>query len=94
MFFNRLGESRDRSYEDQTNHAVGLALLTAAIALWNAAHLPVAVEEFGRRGEHIPEEKLSHLSPEGWEHIILAGVYHRELAVTSTPEDVMNDLRQ
>jgi TnpA family transposase len=49
VFFNRLGESRDRSYEDQMNHAGGLALLTAAIALWNAAHLPVAVEELRSR---------------------------------------------
>src|SRR3712207_1229784 len=49
VFFNRLGESRDRSYEDQMNHAGGLALLTAAIALWNAAHLPVAVEQLTSR---------------------------------------------
>ena len=49
VFVNRLGESRDRSYEDQMNRAGGLALLTAAIALWNAAHLPVAVEELRSR---------------------------------------------
>ena len=33
VFFNRLGESRHRSYEDQMNRAGGLALLTATIAL-------------------------------------------------------------
>lgn len=38
VFFNRLGESRDRSHEDQVNRAGGLALITAAIAPWNAAH--------------------------------------------------------
>lgn len=31
VFFNRLDESRDRSYEAQMNRAGGLALLTAAI---------------------------------------------------------------
>jgi TnpA family transposase len=30
VFFNRLGELRDRSHEDQQGHASGLALLTAA----------------------------------------------------------------
>ena len=91
VFFNRLGESRDRSYEDQMNRAGGLALLTAAIALWNAAHLPVAVEELRSRGEDIPDEKLSHLSPLGWEHSTLTGIYHWDLTVTSILENLLND---
>lgn len=33
VFFNRLGELRDRSYEDQQGRASGLALLCAAIGL-------------------------------------------------------------
>lgn len=58
------------------NRAGGLALLTATIALWNAAHLPVAVaEELWRRGEEIPDEHLGHLSPLGWEHITPTGAY-------------------
>jgi TnpA family transposase len=91
VFFNRLGESRDRSYEDQMNRAGGLALLTAAIAFWNAAHLPVAVEELRSRGENIPEEKLSHLSPLGWEHITLTGIYHWDLTPTSSLEELLHD---
>ena len=91
VFFNRLGESRDRSYEDQMNRAGGLALLTAALSLWNAAHLPVAVEKLRDRGEHIPDEKLSHLSPLGWEHITLTGIYHWDLTATSTLESLLID---
>lgn len=89
VFFNRLGESRDRSYEDQMNRAGGLALLTAAISLWNAAHLPVAVEKLRDRGENIPDGKLSHLSPLGWEHITLTGIYHWDLTATSALEDLL-----
>jgi TnpA family transposase len=84
VFFNRLGESRDRSYEDQMNRAGGLALLTAAIALYNAAYLPLAVERLAERGEEIPEEKLAHLSPLGWEHITLTGIYHWDFTATSS----------
>jgi TnpA family transposase len=43
VFFNRLGELRDRSYEDQQGRANGLTLLTAAIGLWNAVYLERAV---------------------------------------------------
>ena len=91
VFFNRLGESRDRSYEDQMNRAGGLALLTAAIATWNAAHLPGAVEKLRSQGENIPEEKLSHLSPLGWEHITLTGIYHWDLTATSTLEELLHE---
>ncbi len=44
VFFNRLGELRDRSYEDQQGRASGLTLLTAAIGLWNAVYSPECVE--------------------------------------------------
>jgi TnpA family transposase len=33
LFFNRLGEIRDRSYENQRHRASGLNLLVAAIIL-------------------------------------------------------------
>jgi TnpA family transposase len=35
MFFNRLGELRDRTYENQRHRASGLNLVVAAIVLWN-----------------------------------------------------------
>ena len=35
VFFNRLGEIRDRSFEQQRYRASGLNLITAAIVLWS-----------------------------------------------------------
>jgi NAD(P)-dependent dehydrogenase (short-subunit alcohol dehydrogenase family) len=40
VFFNRLGEIRDRSYENQRHRASGLNLLVAAIILWNPSLAP------------------------------------------------------
>jgi TnpA family transposase len=79
VFFNRLGELRDRSYEDHANRASGLALLTSAIALWNAVYLGRAVEALRERGEEIPEKYIAHLSPLEWEHITLTGIYRWDL---------------
>ena len=79
VFFNRLGELRDRSYEDQQGRASGLTLLTAAIALWNAVYLERVVEELRARGEEIPDEYLRHLSPLEWEHVTLTGIYRWDL---------------
>ncbi|MBB3104803.1 TnpA family transposase [Azomonas macrocytogenes] len=39
MFFNRQGEIRDRSFEQQRYRASGLNLVTAAIVLWNTVYL-------------------------------------------------------
>ncbi len=75
IFFNRLGEVRDRSYEDQRYRASGLNLVLAAIVLWNTVYLAKAVEYVTQQGMNIPEEHLQHLSPLGWEHINLTGDY-------------------
>jgi TnpA family transposase len=40
VFFYRLGEIRDRSFEQQRYRASGLNLLTAAIVLWNTVYGP------------------------------------------------------
>ena len=75
IFFNRLGELRDRSYEDQRHRARGLNLLVAAIILWNTVYLAEAIETLKKKGVEVREEYLQHLSPLGWEHINLTGDY-------------------
>jgi TnpA family transposase len=44
VFFNRLGEIRDRSYDNQRHRASGLNLLVAAIILWNTVYLQRAID--------------------------------------------------
>lgn len=74
VFFNRLGEVRDRSFENQCYRASGLNLVVAAIILWNTVHLEKAVAEVRERQE-VPDDYLSYLSPLGWDHINLTGDY-------------------
>jgi TnpA family transposase len=54
VFFNRLGELRDRSCEDQQVGASGPALLTAAIGLWNAVYRNVRSRSCGRGARRSP----------------------------------------
>ncbi len=75
VFFNRLGEIRDCSYEDQLHRASGLQLLISAIVLWNTVYISRAVDALRAKGVDIPEEYLQHISPLGWEHITLTGDY-------------------
>ena len=79
VFFNRLGEMRDRSFDNQRYRAGGLTLLTAAIILWNTVYLERAVQALRNHGHPVEDVLLPHLSPLGWEHINLTGdyVWHR-----------------
>ena len=43
VFIYRLGEIRDRTYENQQHRASGLNLLVSAIILWNTRYLSRAV---------------------------------------------------
>jgi len=44
VFFNRLGEIRERSFESQQYRASGLNLVVAAIILWNTVYLEQAIQ--------------------------------------------------
>ena len=74
MYFNRLGEVRDRSFENQFYRASGLNLIVAAIVLWNTVYLEKAIDEVRARRD-FPAEFLTYLSPLGWNHIGLTGDY-------------------
>jgi TnpA family transposase len=75
VFFNRLGELRDRTFENQRYRASGLNLVVAAIILWNTVYLSRAVDRLRAEGHELPTERLAHVAPLGWEHISLTGDY-------------------
>lgn len=75
VFFNRLGEIRDRSFEQQRYRASGLNLVTGAIVLWNTIYLERATNVVRNHNPDIADDLLQYLSPLGWEHINLTGDY-------------------
>jgi TnpA family transposase len=75
VFFYRLGEIRDRSFEQQRYRASGLNLVTAAIVLWNTVYLERATSALRGHGKSLDDTLLQYLSPLGWEHINLTGDY-------------------
>jgi TnpA family transposase len=71
----RQGEIRDRTTEKQHFRIAGLNLLTAIIIFWNTDQLGKAVIQRKKAGLETPEYLLRHISPLGWEHILLIGQY-------------------
>ncbi len=73
--FNRLGEIRDRTYDQQRHRASGLNLVVAAIVLWNTVYLERAVNALRLQGRAIDQGLLKHVAPIHWNHINLTGDY-------------------
>ena len=75
VFFNRLGEIRDRSFDQQRYRTSGLNLVTAAIVLWNTVYLDRATSAMKEQNPALDDDLFQHLSPLGWEHINFTGDY-------------------
>lgn len=75
VFFNWLGELRDRTFENQCYRASGVNLAVAAIMLWNTVYLARAVTQLRAEGHDLPDDLLAHIAPLGWEHISLTADY-------------------
>jgi hypothetical protein len=75
VFFHRLSELRDRSFESQACRASGLNLLVVAIFLWNTRYLQAAFDALRARCHPIPPELGRHVALLGWEHVGLTGGY-------------------
>ncbi len=73
--FNRLGELRDRAYDQQRHRASGLNLVVAAIILWNTVYLERALAALRQQDTTIDERLLTHIAPIHWNHINLTGDY-------------------
>ena len=92
VFIHRLGEIRDRTYENQQHRASGLNLVVSAIILWNTRYLERAVAIM-RQTEDVPDHLLAHLSPLAWEHVNLTGDYIWSAERVSENADGMRPLR-
>lgn len=73
LSFNQRGKITNRTSENQHLRMMHLNLLTAIIIYWNTKRLAKIVDDISKKGIYISPEKLAHLSPLGWENIILTG---------------------
>lgn len=75
VFIHRLGEIRDRTFDQQLYGASGLNLVRAAIVLWNTVYLERAAQALRDAGSLKDDSLQQYMSPLGWENINLTGDY-------------------
>jgi Tn3 transposase DDE domain len=78
--FHRLGRLRDRAVEAQQYRASGLALVTAAIALWNTVYLDRALDDLRCSSEMISEGRdVDGKLVRGADKLAQIGIVHLQL---------------
>lgn len=73
LSFNRHGEIRNKTSEGQHYRIAGMNLLAAIVIYWNTKKLGEITKNLTNESKELKPELLSHISPLGWEHIILTG---------------------
>ena len=75
MFAHSQGRIRDRTQDAQQKRVMALNLVIAAIVYWNTSYMDKATEHLRRQGRLPDPILLRHVSPLGWNHIVLTGDY-------------------
>ena len=75
VFAHSQGRIRDRSHDAQQKRVMALNLVIAAIVYWNTLYMDKATDHLQRQGRLPDPSLLRHVSPLGWDHIILTGDY-------------------
>ena len=75
VFAHSQGRIRDRSHDAQQKRVMALNLVIAAIVYWNTSYMEKATDHLRRHGRLPEPSLLRHVSPLGWDHIVLTGDY-------------------
>jgi TnpA family transposase len=91
-YYGRRGRADQRDFEQQTSAASCLLLILAAIIYWQIQEIERTLSTADQESERLDLSMLSHVSPIGWDNVLLYGEYllNRDLirggGQRSTPE--------
>ena len=75
VHYGRLDRLDQRDFELQTGAASCLLLILAAIIYWQIREIDRVLSEAGSDADDLNFELLSHISPIGWDNVLLYGEY-------------------
>ena len=73
VHYGRLGRLDQRDFERQTGAASCLLRILAAIICWQIREIDRVLSEAGSDADDLNFELLSHISPIGWDNVLLYG---------------------
>ncbi len=75
VHYGKRGQADGRDFQQQMNRASCLVLIEAAIIYWQIMQIDEVLRFWDPQSEGLDPRLLSHISPIGWENVILYGEY-------------------
>ena len=85
VHYGKRGVSQARDLQQQMSTASCLNLILACIVYWQAREIARILAEDNPESEGIDTSMLSHISPIGWDNILLYGEYVLDRSLVKRP---------
>ena len=85
VHYGKRGVSQARDFRRQANTASCLNLILACIVYWQAREISRILAEYDPEKEGIDTSMLSHISPIGWDNVVLYGEYLLDRGLVRNP---------
>jgi TnpA family transposase len=85
VHYGRHGQTDGRDFQQQMSRASCLVLILAAIIYWQILEIDSVLRHWDPEAEGVNPALLPHLSPIGWENVVLYGEYHLDRNLVHQP---------
>jgi TnpA family transposase len=88
VHYGKRGQTEGRDWQQQMSRASCLVLILAAIIYWQIREIDTVLHHWDPLGEGIDPALLTHISPIGWDNVILYGEYCLDRSLVRHPHGV------
>jgi hypothetical protein len=75
VYYGKRGHADGRDWQQQMSRASCLILMLAAIIYWQILEIDAVLRHWDPAEEGVDPALLAHISPIGWDNIVLYGAY-------------------
>jgi Tn3 transposase DDE domain len=88
VHYGKQGQTDGRDLQQQMSRASCLVLILAAIIYWQILQIDGVLRHWDPTEDGIDPALLTHLSPLGWDNVVLYGEYHLDRSLVHHPRGV------
>jgi TnpA family transposase len=88
VHYGKQGQSDGRDFQQQMSRASCLVLIMAAIIYWQILGIDGVLRHWDPVEDGVDPALLRHLSPIGWDNVVLYGEYHLDRSLVRHPPSV------
>jgi hypothetical protein len=88
VHYGKQGQTDGRDLQQQMSRASCLVLILAALIYWQIQQIDGVLQHWDPTEDGIDPALLTHISPIGWDNVVLYGEYHLDRSLVRHPPSV------